>query len=260
VKYKILCILFLSSLQLSAQSLCRTDVMNHEELIPVDKTKQFVKYNFSDLWLKTDNRLVYGIIGDEHQRILIKILTAVKNPHNPLEYIIKGKSSVKDNICDFNGRITVQEIKESKRTSYGVDNEFKGVSETQGVLIAKYELFENKNQKHSGVFSGILKTKWYLDRNNKVVYDDINIVSDGYFNNAFVGSWKIYGSKAGKKCNWADYRVPSSNCDFDIGAGELNVSKKYIKNGWLDVALKSKASNLSIIEGKTGKIKREWWM
>lgn len=259
MKYKILTILFLSSLQLSAQLLCRTDIMNNEQLVPVDKTKQFVKYNFSDLWLRTDNDLVYGIIGDEHQRILIKILKAVKNPDNPLEYIIKGKSSVKGHVCDFNGKITVQEIKESKRTSFGADNEFKGISETQGILIAKYELFENKKQRHSGVFSGILKTKWYLDKNNKIVYDNINIVSDGYFNNAFVGRWKIYGSKTEKKCNWADYRVPSSNCDFDIGAGELNISEKYIKNGWLDVALKNKVPNLLVIEGKVGKIKKEWW-
>lgn len=243
MKYKILAILFLSSLQLSAQSLCRTDIMQNDQLIPVDKTKQFVKYDFSNLWLKTDNDLVYGIIGNEHQRILIKILTAVKNPNNPLEYIIKGKSSVKEHVCDFNGKITIGEVKESRRTSFGVDNEFKSISKTQGGLIARYELLENKNQKHSGVFSGILKTKWYLDKNNKVVYDNINMGSDGYFNNAFVGSWKIYGSKTGKKCNWADYRVPSSNCDFDTGVAELNVSEKYIKNGWLP-----------------GKIKKQWWM
>ncbi len=260
MKYKILTILFLSSFQLSAQSLCRTDIMSHEELIPVDKTKQFVKYNFSDLWLRTENDLVYGIIGNEHQRILIKILTAVKNPDNPLEYIIKGKSCVKENVCDFNGKITIQEVKESRRTSFGVDNEFKGISKTQGILIAKYEFFENKNQKHSGVFSGIVKTKWYLDKNNKVVYDNINIGSDGYFNNAFVGSWKIYGSKTGKKCNWADYRVPSSNCDFDTGAGELNVSEKYRKNGWLDLVLKNKAPKLSVTERELSKVKKEWWM
>ena len=249
----------LSSNHSWAQTICRTDIMNNEKIISADRTQQFISYNFSDLWLKTNNELVYGIIGDEHQRILIKILTALKNPNNPKEYLITGKSSVKENVCTFKGKITIGNIKESKRNNFGIDDEFKGKSKTQGILTAKYEFFEDENEKHAGTFYGIVKTKWYLDNSNIIVYDDINITSDGYFNNAFVGFWKIYGGKVIKKCNWADYRVPSSNCDFDIGAGHFNVSEKYWRNGWLDVVLKNRVQNSSIIENK-GTINTHWWL
>ncbi|MCX2483466.1 hypothetical protein [Pedobacter sp. MR2016-24] len=233
--------------------------MNNEKIISADRTQQFISYNFSDLWLKTNNELVYGIIGDEHQRILIKILTALKNPNNPKEYLITGKSSVKENVCTFKGKITIGNIKESKRNNFGINDEFKGESKTQGILTAKYEFFEDKNEKHAGTFYGVVKTKWYLDNSNIIVYDDIDITSDGYFNNAFVGLWKIYEGKVIKKCNWADYRVPSSNCDFDIGAEHFNVSKKYWRNGWLDVALKNKMQDPVIIENKGAAI-NFWWL
>lgn len=213
-------------------------------MILTNKIDEFAKYNFPDLWLKTENDLVYGIMGEENQRILIKILTAVKSPDNPREYIIQGKSKVKDNVCAFNRKITIQKINESKRIHFGPDNEFKNRAKTQGLLIAKYEFFEQKNQRLSGVFSGILRTKWYLDKNNRMTYDDINFQSDGYFNNSFVGIWKMYDSKLVKKCNWADYRVPNSNCDFDIGAGDFSISKKYRENGWLDIGTSAK---------------RQWW-
>jgi hypothetical protein len=260
MKYRLLAVVVFFFTPIFGQKVCFTDIMSEEEIIPINKIDHFVKYNFSNLWLKTDNDLVYGIIGNEHQRILVKILKATKNPTNPREYFIKGKSSVKENVCDFEGTVTLQVINESKRTHFGIDNEFKykGIK-TQGLLIAKYEFLENKTQKHSGIFYGTVKTKWYLDKNNKIVYDNLNIHSDGYFNNAFVGIWKMYDSNVEKKCNWADYRVPNSDCDFDIGAGEFSVSEKYWKSGWLDIALKNKVQNQAIREGKQTQVKTRWW-
>ena len=35
-----------------------------------------------------------------------------------------------------------------------------------------------------------------------------------------------------KICNWADYRVPNANKDFDVGVGEFGVSEKYLSKGW----------------------------
>ena len=126
-------------------------------------------------------------------------------------------------------------------------------------LIAKYEFFENKNQKHTGQFLGELKSKWFLDKNNLIQYDDINSNSDAYFNNSFVGIWKMYGSETEKICNWADYRVPNINCNFDIGAGEFNVNQIYVKNGWLDITLKNKMPNGALIENKSNKPTKNWW-
>ncbi|MCF6279658.1 MAG: hypothetical protein L3J14_04860 [Flavobacteriaceae bacterium] len=192
-------------------------------------------FNFSNSWTQTENNSVLGIIGKEHQRIKIKLISIKKDTTNPNEYFVLGKSCVKGTICDFSGIITLTEIKEVKKFHFGVDDEYadKGIK-SQGILIANYEFKENSEQKHSGIFKGKLYSKWYLNSENQIEYDNIEFISDGYTNNAFVGIWKSYTSKKEKICNWADYRVPNSNRDFDIGAGEFSPNEKYFDKGWSD--------------------------
>lgn len=260
MNYKFLILLTIFSISSFSQSLCRTDIMNKVVLYPQNQVKEFLKYDFSELWLKTDNNLIFGILGDEYQRFLVNFIIVEKNQNNESEYIVYGKSSVKENVCDFVGKITIIKIQESKREHFGIDDEFKndGIKK-QGLLTAKYEFFEDKNQKHAGHYSGTLQTKWYLDKNDKMKYDDVNLVSDGYFNNAFVGTWKLYESKIEKICHWGDYRVPSVDCDFDIGTAEFNVAEKYWKSGWLDIALKNKIPNGAIKESKKVESIINWW-
>jgi len=218
------------------ENLCRKDILNGNELIENNQIEKYLKFDFSNLWIKTENELVYGIIGDDYQRILIKFIFVEKNINNPYEYFVYGKSNVKSSVCDFIGKIIITKIQELKNENFGVDDEYKNSGiKSQGLLTAKYELFENKEQYHSGQFQGTLQTKWYLDKDNLIKYNDINLNSDGYFNNAFVGTWKMYNSTTEKICNWADYRVPYTKCDFDIGASELSISEKYLKNGWLNI-------------------------
>lgn len=260
MKYKILLLSFFLSISSFSQDLCKTDIMNGEKLQESNKVDTFLKYDFSELWLKTDNSLVYGIIGDNYQRLQIKFLTIEKNINNQSEYLVYGKSSVKGTICEFVGKITILKIQESKREHFGIDDEFKNSGiKTQGLLTAKFELFENKSQLDSGYLSGNLQTKWFLDKDDKMQYDNINIHSDGYFNNAFIGSWKMYNSNLERKCHWGDYRVPSVYCGFDIGVGEFNVAEKYLKKGWLDIALKNKTPNLNITETKKSNTIKSWW-
>lgn len=262
MKYKILLLVFFFSIHSFSQDLCKTDIMNGEKLLQTNEVENFSKYDFSELWLQTDNNLVYGILGDDFQRIQIKLISISKNINNPNEYFVYGKSKVKENICEFVGKITILKIQESKREHFGVDDEHKNSGiKTQGLLTAKYEFFENKLQSHSGYFTGNLETKWFLDKENKIQYDNINSHSDGYFNNAFVGSWKMYNSKIEKKCHWGDFRVPSVDCSFDIGAAEFSVAEKYHKKGWIDIALKGKIRSLDIIEAKSKitEVAKNWW-
>lgn len=236
------------------------EFMLGSELLTENVFDKYVQFDFSNIWLKTENSNVYGIIGEEHQRIRIKLLTVKKKSGNQDEYLIFGKSNVNETICDFQGTISLVEIYEVKELHYGVDDEFanKGIK-SQGLLIADYEFKENQEQKHSGIFKGKLYTKWYLNSKNQMEYDDIEFISDGYFNNAFVGDWKSNLTENKKICNWADYRVPNANENFDIGVGEFNVSEKYWNKGWLDIALKNQAPNHAIKRNKgKGKIK-EWW-
>jgi hypothetical protein len=226
----IVIILMLNTTGLFAQKFCHTDILNGEKLKSKNVVEQYLKYDFSDLWIQEKHTL--GIIGDDYQRLYIKLIHVVKNESAPNEYLVYGRSKVRNNLCDFVGKITIEKIQETDREWFGVDNVYEGKSKTQGVLIAHYEFFESKTQKHTGIFSGILMTKWYLDKTDKMKYDDMNIHSDAYFNNSFVGTWTMYNSNLKKTCNWADYRVPNVKCDFDIGAGEFSVNEKYIINGW----------------------------
>lgn len=260
MKNKILIIALLLSVNSFSQDLCNTDIMDGEKLLPNNEIEKFLQYDFSELWLLTDNNLVYGILGDDFQRIQIKLISISKNINNQKEYFVYGKSQVKENVCEFVGKITMVKIQESKREHFGVDDEYKNSGiKTQGLLCAKYEFFENKLQSHSGFFSGDLETKWFLDKDNKIQYDNINIHSDGYFNNSFVGTWKMYNSKLENICHWGDNRVPSVDCSFDIGAAEFSVAEKYHKKGWVDITLKGKIGSLDSTETKSIDTVKNWW-
>lgn len=260
MKNIILILFIINSFLGFSQNICHNDILNGEKIIEKNEIDPFLNNDFSLLWTKTENDFIYGIIGNDFLRIRIKFLSVIKNENNPKEYFVYGKSNVKENICEFLGKITILKIQKTERKQFGVDNEFENSGiKTQGLITAKYEFFENKNQKHTGQFSGELKSKWFLDKNNLIQYDDINSNSDAYFNNSFIGIWKMYDSETEKICNWADYRVPNINCNFDVGAGEFNVNQIYVKNGWFDIALKNRILNDAIIENKSNKSTKNWW-
>ncbi|MFI0430867.1 hypothetical protein [Mariniflexile sp. HMF6888] len=212
-----------------------TAFLLESELKSENVLDNYSQFDFSKIWELTENNNVLGIIGKEHQRLKIKLISIKKDQNNPNEYLVFGKSCVKGTICDFNGKITLTEIKEVKELHFGVDDEYadKGIK-SQGILIADYEFKENSEQKHSGIFKGRLYSKWYLNSKNQIEYDNIEFISDGYTNNAFVGIWKSYTTDKEKICNWADYRIPNTNRDFDIGAGEFSPGEKYFGKGWSD--------------------------
>lgn len=142
---------------------------------------------------------------------------------------------VKTNIVDFNGVVKITNIRKLKSMSYGLDDEYKNKGlKGEYLIIADYNFFENKDQPHSGVFKGICQSDFYLDRNSRVHYDDIDMNSDRYTNNEFVGKWVSYDGKITNRCNWGDFRAPNSG-DLDIGAGEFSPNDKYLKFGWQSI-------------------------
>jgi len=210
----------------------KKDQLSNKNLISTEYKKQFASADFSQLWTHTDNKFVYGFIGENFQRLRIKFLKVTKDGTSVDTYHVSGKTMVKNNITDFEGIIKISTIKKYRTTDYGVDGELKNKGiKGEFVIVGDYTFSEDKNQSHSGVFSGVFATGFYLDKTNKVQYDDIEFEADGYANNEFVGTWVQYGSNVLKKCNWGDYRIPYSG-NFDGGAGEFSPGNKYFKYGW----------------------------
>ena len=54
------------------ENLCRKDLLNGNQVIENNQNEKYSKFDFSSLWIKTENELVYGIIGDDYQRIFMK--------------------------------------------------------------------------------------------------------------------------------------------------------------------------------------------
>lgn len=198
-----------------------------------DAKRQFANYDLSKLWTITDDQFVYGFIGDSYQRIRIKF-TSVKKIEK-FTYAVIGKTKVKDNICNFKGTFSISALGKLETTSYGVDDQYKKLGiKGQYHISGQYTLTEDSTQKNTGVFKGKFETSFYLDKNNKVHYDNIDLDADGFANNEFTGTWTQYTPQKTKVCNWGDYRIPNSG-NLDIGAGEFSPNEKYIKNGWLDI-------------------------
>lgn len=169
---------------------------------------------------------ILGIIGDDYQRFFIHFVSVIQNPTNPYEYLVYGKTKVKETICSFQGTITIRQARIYKS---GDIPTYK-----QGFATCDVILYEDKKQSSTGFIKGKLKSEFLIDSKGQFRYDAISFFADGFSNNQFVGNWTSYKTNTTKKCNWGDYRIPE--CDWqngcDIGAGEFSISDKYLKNGW----------------------------
>ena len=176
-----------------------------------------------------------GFIGNDYQRFKIHYLSVKKNQENPYQYLVTGKTKVKNNICNFSGTITIIKSKTCKdMITMIMPKTFKGCHDLrykEGVACCECDFFEDSTQQSSGIITGKLKTQFYLDSNENIFYDNLNDISDGFTNNQFIGTWKSYKTNITKKCNWGDYRIPDCG-DLDEGAGEFSPYETYLKYGW----------------------------
>lgn len=218
--------------------------------------------DFSDLWTLDsilaenekyeERRPPLGFIGNDYQRLHIRFISVIQNPEDRLEYFVFGKTMVKSNICNFQGSIKVEESK------VYVKGDFPPLK--QGYITGTYKFFEDKDQIHTGYFSGRFQSNFYLDQNGKLQYDGLWMVADGFNNNQFEGVWTNYVNGKSQKCNWGDYRIPDSG-DLDEGTAEFMASKKYHEKGWKNYNL-AWGNPLETTEvKKAGEKERErWWM
>lgn len=195
---------------------------------------------------------ILGFIGDDYQRLFIHFISAIQNPTNPYEYLVYGKTMVKETICSFQGTVTIREVRIYKSGDMPVYK--------QGFATCDVILFEDKKQSSTGLFKGKLTSDFVIDDKKQFRYDALMFVADGFSNNQFVGNWTSYKTNISKKCNWGDYRIPECG-DLDIGAGEFSPNQKYVKNGWVGYMLDNAVPNGSIARStfSNNAKDKKWW-
>ncbi|MEI8280444.1 MAG: hypothetical protein WCG87_11820 [Bacteroidota bacterium] len=164
-----------------------------------------------------------GFIGKNYRRFYIHYISIVKNKQSPYQYMVVGKTRVKNYINTFQGTITIKKVILFAQRD---DPRYK-----QGEIICEIDFFEDSTKRIAGEIKGIMKTRFYLNKYNKIKYDAISSYSDGFSNNECVAKWTSYNTGSQEKCNWGDFRIPESG-DLDIGAGEFGLNNKYISYGW----------------------------
>lgn len=239
--------------QADNQRFSRLAFVDSSNFLPSENLSEVKNLDLSSLWTKTPSHSIYGIIGDNKQRIRIKFLEVKKV--TSFTYMVSGKTMVKDSICSFSGTITVRSVRFLKRMHWGADDEYKNAGiKQQAVMVCEYNLTENPNQADSGTFHGKIYSQWYIDKSGAIRYDDIENNSDGYSNNMFVGNWQSHKSKTSKVCNWGDHRVPFAG-DFDTGAGEFSPDEKYLPFGWKNYSDAYVYGNVTARQEE----ERDWW-
>jgi hypothetical protein len=194
-------------------------------------TANYIGRNFAPLLTPKSEFL--GSIGPSYQRLIIHFNSVVRDKNVPTVYHVAGYTQVKDNRCSFEGTITITKLMATgyEELGRGEDNKVDAVN-ARGTLFAEYDLRENPKEPHSGEFLGTMTMDWYIDTKNKLRFDDLDDVSDGYDNNRYKGTWASYGDPHKRKAaNWGQYRIPDSG-DLDTGAGEFWPNEKYDDFGW----------------------------
>lgn len=216
--------------------------INDHSVDRIDHLKDFEQHDFSTLWMRHQNAMI-GYIGNNYQRFYIHFNTIQKSKESSKLYLISGKTRVRDNINNFTGEIKLLHIygmsKDKEKSNLDEYRMAQAARDTElmsrwrdhrFIVVVQYMFRENPMQKDSGKLSGTAKSYFYL-KNNKILYDDGDIVSDGYANNLFVGTWKSYKTGITRKCNFGNFRIPDAT-SLDLGTESFAPSDKYLDNGW----------------------------
>ncbi|WP_462109346.1 hypothetical protein [Campylobacter concisus] len=190
------------------------------------KQDKFDDFDFSNIL--ADKRIKFlGYIGADYHRLHINFDSIKKISRS--KYIVSGNYKITEEARPFNGEIQISEIRKYTNFNYGVDDFMKGKINAQGIALATYFI---KGETEKFQAKGCMLTRWYIDNDEKLLYDDISKDEDLYANNLFCGECKV-GKVQIKPCAWGHYRIPNSG-DLDIGAGEFSPNPKYLGNGWSD--------------------------
>ena len=204
------------------------------------KTQQYLKYDFSNSLIpeKGEYYQFLGVIGQHYQRLYIIFDNITKDKNDQRIYLVNGHSKVKGNKNDFSGKIIIEKIYASESEPVlATDLVVEDTSKAGVTVFAKYEFFEDKNQKFSGRFKGEMWLSGYINMKDNFVYGGSHEVCPSYRNNQYVGSWQEYKTSKIKIANWGQHQIPGvSERDDPTGGGTscggFGVDPKYYSRGW----------------------------
>lgn len=188
------------------------------------KEDKFDEFDFSNILADKRTKFL-GYVGADYHRLHINFDSVKKISRS--KYIVSGNYKIAGKTQSFNGEIQISEIRKYTNFNYGVDDFMKGKINAQGIALATYFL---KGEAEKFQAKGRMLTRWYIDNDKKLLYDDISEDEDLYANNLFCGECEV-GEVQTRPCAWGHYRIPNSG-DLDIGAGEFSPNPKYLSNGW----------------------------
>lgn len=201
----------------SAQDICVRSILNTNQRLGEKIVSDFLDFDFSPVWNNSKIEVSIGEIGEDQQKMKIKIINVVKNANDAKDYLVFGVSTIDGINNDFSGRIIIQNIQEVINSVAADNLEYKLLSpRTHGIIEAQYVFNQRKGKGAAGYFSGKLTSKWFITQNDTIYYDDSDKASDGYFNNAYVGIWKNYVGNNEKNAYWSDFGSPIYDCSSEM--------------------------------------------
>lgn len=225
ILFHLLFILFLSS-SLLAQD-CYTEA-----------TQENLKSDYCQLWI---GKTFYGTIGDDNQRIDIRFIEIAKDTNSHFKYHVQGKSRVKNNVCDFQGVMTIDQIMLLDEARSGCDEP----TLSAGIIYGTYILNEDPNQSHVGRFTGDFKSM-FDKSSDGFKLNNAWFGQDGF--NSFIGIWESYVSEEPRFCAWG-FQLPLSVHDdlfkhYDKAFYLFN--SKYMDRGWKTYVLSNLISFIKV--------------
>lgn len=203
-----------------------------------------------------------GFLGDDYLRFYIHFTSVQKNTKNPYQYLIKGKTKVKNNICIFTGTLTIK----TAITVRVQDDPEIPQNIRAGKFTASINLQEDKEQYGSGKITGTL-SKGFILMDGKMADDQLLYYGDmPYEGNYFEGQWTSYKTGKSKPCLWHNGGGWTKPQDlFRLGDdGDVYINLHYLKNGWENYVTAWHSAQLGVddenrIREAQAKEQEKWW-
>ena len=217
--------------------------------VELNATEFSKKYTLTQYFLNSDPVKMTGFIGNELERIKVKINSAQQDTSNPGIYKISGLTKVDKNISAFNGSVKIRSV-----------YEFQEPITKHGLVICRFasELKEEGSGPHKGKFVG----DYYLVM-SKVVEDVRFAKVTPHFlkNHSFAGCWKSANGKIIYPAYWGEDYVLEDLEDVFYGITQFSpLAPAIIDKSWKSYLEAYTEGTDEEIRSKALELEQEiWW-